>query len=88
MYRSPLQHHCCDAQHKNTHSIQVGLTAQNELLKPPKVTLNGCEQFLWSQKVTFTLYDWTTGWRSWFRHCGTSRQVAGSIPNGVIGIFY
>ena len=24
---------------------------------------------------------------SWLRHCATSRKVAGSIPDGVIGIF-
>jgi hypothetical protein len=29
-----------------------------------------------------------TRWRSWLRHCTTSRKVAGSIPDGVIGIFY
>ena len=28
-----------------------------------------------------------TRWRSWLRHCVTSRKVAGSIPGGVIGIF-
>ena len=28
-----------------------------------------------------------TRWRSWFRHCATDRKVAGSIPDGVIGIF-
>ena len=27
-------------------------------------------------------------WRSWLRHCSTSRKVSGSIPNGVIGIFH
>ena len=26
-----------------------------------------------------------TRWRSWLRHCATSRKVAGSIPDGVIG---
>jgi hypothetical protein len=26
--------------------------------------------------------------RSWSRHCATSRKVAGSIPDGVIGIFH
>ena len=26
-------------------------------------------------------------WRSWLRHCATSRKVVGSIPDGVIGIF-
>ena len=28
-----------------------------------------------------------TRWRSWLRHCATSRKDAGSIPNDVIGIF-
>ena len=27
-------------------------------------------------------------WRSWLRHCATSHKVAGSIPDGVIGIFH
>ena len=27
-------------------------------------------------------------WRSWFRHCVTSRKAAGSITDGVIGIFH
>jgi len=27
-------------------------------------------------------------WRSWLRHRATSRKVAGSIPDGVIGIFH
>jgi hypothetical protein len=26
--------------------------------------------------------------RSWLRHCATSRQVAGSIPDGAIGFFH
>jgi hypothetical protein len=29
-----------------------------------------------------------TRWRSLLRHCTTSRNVAGSIPDGVTGIFY
>jgi hypothetical protein len=29
-----------------------------------------------------------TRWRSRLRHCATSRKVAGSIPDGVIGIFH
>ena len=28
-----------------------------------------------------------TRWRSWLRHYATNRKVAGSIPDGVIGIF-
>ena len=29
-----------------------------------------------------------TRWRSWLMHCATSRKVAGSIPDCVIGIFH
>jgi len=29
-----------------------------------------------------------TRWRGLLRHCATSRKVAGSIPDGVIGIFH
>jgi hypothetical protein len=29
-----------------------------------------------------------TRWRSWLRHCATSRKVADSIPVDVIGIFH
>ena len=29
-----------------------------------------------------------TRWRSWLRHCATSRKVAGSIAGGVVGIFH
>jgi len=29
-----------------------------------------------------------TRWRSWLRHYATSRKVAGSIPDDVIGIFH
>jgi hypothetical protein len=33
--------------------------------------------------------DWARcWWYSWLRHCATSRKVAGSIPDNVIGIFY
>ena len=33
-------------------------------------------------------FIWGTHWRSLLRHCATSRKAAGSIPDGVIGIFY
>jgi hypothetical protein len=33
-------------------------------------------------------YEVVTRWRSWLRHCATFRKVAGSIPDGVIGIFH
>ena len=32
--------------------------------------------------------EWGTQWRSWLTHCATSQKVAGSIPNGVTGIFH
>ena len=35
-----------------------------------------------------TLFFWDTQWRCWLRHCATSWKVAGSIPNGIIGIFH
>jgi hypothetical protein len=31
---------------------------------------------------------WSTWWRIWLRHYATSQKVAGSIPDGVIGIFH
>ena len=31
---------------------------------------------------------WGPRWLSWLRHCATSQKVAGSIPDGVIGIFH
>jgi hypothetical protein len=34
------------------------------------------------------LINWGPRWRSWLRHCGTNRRVAGSIPDGVIGFFH
>jgi len=34
------------------------------------------------------IYIGGTRWRSWLRHCVTSRKVAGSIPDGVIRIFH
>ena len=39
------------------------------------------------QFLIYTYY-WGTRWRSWLRHCATSREVAGSIPDGIIGIFH
>jgi hypothetical protein len=38
--------------------------------------------------IITTMYasDWGSRWRSWLRHCSTSRKVAGSIPDCVIDI--
>jgi len=29
-----------------------------------------------------------TRWHSWLRYCATNQKVAGSIPDGVTGIFH
>ena len=34
------------------------------------------------------VYPWGTRWCSWLRYCARSLKVAGSIPDGVIGIFH
>ena len=41
--------------------------------------------------INISLHYWLRGgtrWLSWLRHCATSRKVAGSISDGVIGIFH
>ena len=35
-----------------------------------------------------TYFTRGTRWRSWLRHCATSRKIAGLIPDGVIGSFH
>jgi hypothetical protein len=35
-----------------------------------------------------TIVQWGTRWRSWLRHFVSNGQVAGSIPDGVTGIFH
>jgi hypothetical protein len=39
-------------------------------------------------KVLVRVQEGGTRWRCWLRHCATSRKVAGSISDGVIGIFH
>ena len=39
------------------------------------------------RNIPGTHFCWGTQWCRWLRHCATSRKVAGSIPDGVIGIF-
>jgi len=38
--------------------------------------------------VCVCVYSRGTRWRSWLRHCATSRKVAGSIPDSFIGTFH
>jgi len=35
--------------------------------------------------ITLLFQSGCTRWRSWLRHCATSRKVASSFPVGVIG---
>ena len=39
-------------------------------------------------KFPYRIKEARCWWRSWLRHCATSRKVACSIPDGVIGIFH
>ena len=48
----------------------------------------------WSEMLLFNSLEYVmlfivggTRWRNWLRHCATSRKVAGSIADLVIGIF-
>jgi hypothetical protein len=57
--------------------------------------IHGSHAFLWgSQFLVCYRMLWlllgfdSTRWRSWLRHCATSRKVAGSIPDCVTGIFH
>ena len=38
--------------------------------------------------IIILLAFWGTRWRSWLRHWAISRNIAGSIPDGVIEIFH
>ena len=40
------------------------------------------------KRIYYAVLGLSTLWRSWFRHCATSRKVAGSIPDGFIQIFH
>ena len=35
-----------------------------------------------------TIMSWDTQWRYWLRHRATGCNVAGSITNGIMGIFH
>jgi hypothetical protein len=38
--------------------------------------------------MDYTKNSRDTRWRSCLMHCNTNRKVAGSIPDGVIGVFH
>jgi len=58
----------------------------------PSSTCNYCVQ-IHSTEPAWKIMEYTsitggTRWRSWLRHCATSRKVAGLVPDGVTGIFH
>ena len=58
------------------------------LTRPPMIGYPGV---LMPDKIKFCPTNpllWGTRWCSWLRHCATSRKVAGSIPDGVVGILH
>ena len=88
--------HCCDLAMKETVLVNASRrTSQRH--KPGDLRhLHYCSWYLRSPtesdgmfcKLRFVLNDnRCTRWRSWLRRCATNWKVAGSIPDGVIGIF-
>ena len=72
-------------------SLQVELSCQVTVISCVCVNLiflNWQELFICSIYMIPALVLWGTRWHSWLRHCTTSRKVAGSILDGVIGIFH
>ena len=43
---------------------------------------------LYPRKTVALLFSRGKRWRSWLKHCATSRKVAGSICDDIIGIFH
>jgi hypothetical protein len=61
---------------------KYGICSSQDLKLVPAKGKAGCVILL-----NILLRIWGTQWRSWLSHCVTSRNVAGSIPDNVIGIF-
>ena len=66
------------------YNINHGISKKNQYMKLCKVQLSII--FIFINNLFLTSVG--SRWRSGLRHCATSRKVAGSIPNGVIGIFH
>ena len=68
-------------------SIYERLRPQNsELPLKKKILVLQCSKLYFYFFPVLNLLG--TAVRSWLRHCATSQKVAGSIPDGVIGIFH
>ena len=65
---------CCAARYKYFHNF-YNLNYSVVPTEPKTYTM-----LYYIQRVTW--------WCSWLRHCSTSRKVAGSIPDGVLGIIF
>ena len=77
-------------------STPVALAFCPAFLRTEQSLVMNWTQFIFSYPVSLR-HNWMlyfpsryggTRWSSWLRHCATSRKVAGSIPDGVIGIFH
>ena len=64
---------CCKEQGRLAEASEEGL-GSNRAVAPMMMMM----------MIIIIPYIGSTWWRSWFRHCATRREVAGSIPDGVI----
>jgi hypothetical protein len=67
----------------NNHPVHTGTATQSTahcLSTPSTARLGGL--------VYISYMHRELPWRIWLRHCATSRKAAGSIPDGVTGIFH
>jgi hypothetical protein len=51
-------------------------------------TVSERREDLYSENSNVFIEVILVSWRSWLRHCATSRKFASSIPDGVTGIFH
>jgi len=80
------QHGLHDA-HTELHSISIAVCSYSLL----RIAYSGLFKSHLTLHVNLTCYykcQGGTRWRSWLRHCSTRRKAAGSITDGVIGIFH
>ena len=77
---SPLQAHCCRL------STDIHTTAL-QYYSASRIEAAVDKSCFNSFYISYTCGA-RCWWRSWLRHCSTSRKMAGSIPDSVIGIFH
>ena len=77
--------HCTLDRDKYTYSLTSLLHFWRQLRDPLAILHQDLKLFL--SYCSNLLHFGGTGWRNWLRHCATSRRVAGSIRDGVTGIF-